>query len=568
MRLKARGASLRLRLGRGGLREARPRGEDRWWPGGPGSLRTLVACVGVAGAAVLAVTVPLDWDEISSDWVTFGALVGLTLALTLVTVEMHAGTRVSVAGIGLLALGFQFGAGAAMLGAVVLALVHGLRTRAEPARTVFNAGALALAAAAGAGTFAGLSAAGFTVLDRLGPAFLAGGAFWVVNAGLLALAMSAADGEPVARVWRERFQWLTPHYLAFGPLALASTIALDVAGAAGLLAFLLPPALLMLSVRQYLDRTRSAVEEIRQRNRDLSDLLDFTSGLAARAHDERRLAAYAQETVGRLTGTEAVLVTGADAPGGIPLVTGGARVGALHLQPSATFDAERWARLGDAIVPQLAVALEGTVLVEQVRKMHLETIAALSRSMEAKDLYTGGHTERVAELAVALARRLGFSGPDLDAIEIGALLHDIGKIGIPERILHKTGPLDDAEWAVMKQHPVISEYILAGIDFPAVVRTIARSSHERVDGAGYPDGLAGADVPLPAQIVFVADAFDAITSDRPYRPARTVLEALEEIRANAGTQFARPVVDELEKLAREEPGLLLPRQPARRMRVA
>jgi len=568
MRLNARGASLRLRTGRGRLREARSGTPERWWPGGPRSLRALVACVALAAAATLVATLPFDWDEITSDWVTFGALVGLTLGLTLVTVEMHAGTRVSVAGIGLLALGFQFGAGAAMLGALVLAAVHGARTRAEPARTVFNAGALSLAAAAGAGTFAALSAAGFTMLDRLGPAVLAGGAFWIVNAGFLVLAMSAADREPVGRVWSERFRWLTPHYLAFGPLALASTIALDVAGAAGLLAFLLPPALLMLSVRQYVERTRSAVDEIRQHNRDLSDLLDFTSGLAARAHDERRLAAYAQETVGRLIGTEALVVTGADATGGIPLVTGGARVGVLHLQPSATFDAERWARLGDAIVPQLATALEGTVLVEQVRKMHLETIAALSRSMEAKDLYTGGHTERVAELAVALARRLGFTSPDLEAIEIGALLHDIGKIGIPERILHKTGPLDEAEWAVMKQHPVISEYILAGIDFPPVVRTIARSSHERVDGDGYPDGLAGPKVPLPAQIVFVADAFDAITSDRPYRPARSVLAALEEIRAHTGTQFARAVVDAFEELARDEPGLLLPRQPAPRMRVA
>jgi putative nucleotidyltransferase with HDIG domain len=138
------------------------------------------------------------------------------------------------------------------------------------------------------------------------------------------------------------------------------------------------------------------------------------------------------------------------------------------------------------------------VLVEQVRKTHLDTIAALSRSMEAKDLYTGGHTERVAELAVALARRLGFTQTDLNAIEIGALLHDIGKIGIPERILHKPGPLDESEWAVMKQHPVISEYMLSGIDFPAVVPAIARSSHERVDGNGYPDGLAGSRIPLPA----------------------------------------------------------------------
>jgi putative nucleotidyltransferase with HDIG domain len=135
--------------------------------------------------------------------------------------------------------------------------------------------------------------------------------------------------------------------------------------------------------------------------------------------------------------------------------------------------------------------------------------------MEVKDWETSGHTERVADIAVALARRLGYRGSDLEAIEVGALLHDIGKIGVPEQILHKPGPLDDAEWDMMKQHPVIAEYILSGIDLPPIVHEIARWSHERVDGAGYPDGLAGNAIPLPAQIAFVADAFDAITTDRP-----------------------------------------------------
>ena len=155
-----------------------------------------------------------------------------------------------------------------------------------------------------------------------------------------------------------------------------------------------------------------------------------------------------------------------------------------------------------------------------MRKTHLETIAALSRSMEAKDNYTGGHTERVSDIAVALATRLGYAGADLDAIEIGALLHDIGKIGIPESILHKPGPLDNDEWLVMKRHPIISEFILSEIDLSPLVLQIARSSHERMDGQGYPDGLAGEAIPLPARIVLVADAFDALTTDRPYRRAR------------------------------------------------
>jgi putative nucleotidyltransferase with HDIG domain len=176
--------------------------------------------------------------------------------------------------------------------------------------------------------------------------------------------------------------------------------------------------------------------------------------------------------------------------------------------------------------------------------------------MEAKDYYTGGHTERVSGIAVALAERLGFSGAQLDAIEIGALLHDIGKIGVPERILHKPGPLSDEEWKVMKDHPLISEYILQTVDLDPIVLQIARSSHERIDGRGYPDGLAGDAIPLPARIVFVADAFDALTSNRPYRPARSVPATLEELRAHTGTQFCPKVMAVLELIHHEQPSVL------------
>jgi putative nucleotidyltransferase with HDIG domain len=192
---------------------------------------------------------------------------------------------------------------------------------------------------------------------------------------------------------------------------------------------------------------------------------------------------------------------------------------------------------------------------EQIRKRHLETIAALARSMEAKDYYTGGHTERVAAFAIGIAHRLGYAGEELEAIEVGALLHDIGKIGIPERILNKRGPLDEAEWKVMREHPVISDYILSGLDLHPIVRQVARHSHERIDGAGYPDGLAGDAVPLPARIVLVADALDALTSDRPYRRGRPVAAALEELHAHSGTQFCPTVLAALERLHAEEPEL-------------
>ena len=139
---------------------------------------------------------------------------------------------------------------------------------------------------------------------------------------------------------------------------------------------------------------------------------------------------------------------------------------------------------------------------------------------------------------------------------MGALLHDIGKIGVPERILHKPGPLDEDEWKVIREHPVISERILAEADLPEIVLQIARHSHERMDGGGYPDGLAGDAIPLPARIVHVADAFDALTSDRPYRRGRHVAAAIEALRAETGTQFCPRVMTALEAIWREEPHLL------------
>jgi putative nucleotidyltransferase with HDIG domain len=286
-------------------------------------------------------------------------------------------------------------------------------------------------------------------------------------------------------------------------------------------------------VRRANDELRRANAALEERNDDLRALYEFAAGLAAQTHDRDRLVRYAEQALEQLTGAPARV------SGDTVLAQG-----------------ERWNRLRDAVLPQLATALESASLVERVRKTHLETIAALSRSMEAKDYYTGGHTERVADVAVALARRLGYAGPDLDAIEIGALLHDIGKIGIPERILHKPGPLDDDEWRVMREHPLISEYSLAEVDLDPIVCQIARSSHERIDGGGYPDGLGGDQIPLAARIVLVADAFDALTSDRPYRRGRDVDAAIAELRAHRGTQFCPEVIDALEQLYREQPELL------------
>lgn len=521
----------------------------------------LIAAVASAATAVIVLSADGAWSAVSGRPLAVGVFLAISVALMLAAVDVYGRGSITVAGIGLLLVGFTFGIGAAAFTGILVAVVHGFRRRSRLHKILFNAGNFALAAAAGAGVYA-VWPHGSSALASLAPAFAAGVVFWAVNIGLITLAMSFSEGLDPWFVWNERFRWLTLHYLAFGPLALASTVAYDKVGLTGLIAFIVPPALLMLSVQQYLEKTRESVEslqqanaELAQRNSDLNDLFEFAAGLAAQKHDRHELASGVQAAIERLTGARASLTLGALVEqSSLPLVSGGRVVGGLNIEGG---DEERWGRLRDAILPQLSTALESTLLVDQVRKTHLETIAALSRSMEAKDLYTGGHTERVSSVAVALAMRLGYRGADLDAIQIGALLHDIGKIGVPERILHKEGPLDDNEWVVMRNHPVISEYILSEVDLSPIVLEIARNSHERFDGQGYPDGLQGEAIPLPARIVLVADAFDALTSDRPYRGSRPAPAALDELRAHTGTQFCPRVVEAMEQLWREEPHLLI-----------
>jgi len=524
------------------------------------STGVLIAAVASVATGLLIFTWHEAWNAVTSNPVDFTAFLVLTAALMLLAVDIYGKGSISVAGVMYLATGFTFGVGAGVLAGIFAAGVHALRRRSRPHKALFNAAVFATAAGAGAAVFRELPHSLSPIVELL-PACAGGAAFWAVNIGLLTLVMAVSQGSSVQKVWNEHFRWLTFHYLAFGPLALACTIAYQKVGIIGLLAFALPPALLIVSVQQYIGKTRASVaeieranEELRRSNRDLGDLFDFASGLAAQTHDSQQLARYAQRTLERLLDAHVVVSVGEEQrEWAQPLSSAGRVVGSLLIEGG---DNERWARLREAIEPQLATALESTTLAEEVRKTHLETIAALSRSMEAKDNYTGGHTERVSDIALGLARRLGYTGPDLDAIEIGALMHDIGKIGIPESILHKPGPLDNDEWTVMKRHPIISELILSEIDLSPIVLQIARSSHERMDGQGYPDGLAGEDIPLPARIVLVADAFDALTTDRPYRRARRPKAALEEIRANAGPQFCPRVVAALERMYREEPQIL------------
>jgi HD-GYP domain-containing protein (c-di-GMP phosphodiesterase class II) len=171
-----------------------------------------------------------------------------------------------------------------------------------------------------------------------------------------------------------------------------------------------------------------------------------------------------------------------------------------------------------------------------LKTSYLETIRSLAFVVEAKDAYTGQHLERCRVYGLALMEALGIAADHPDA-EYGFLLHDAGKVGIPERILGKPGPLTAAEWRVMRTHPLIGYQMLQGIPFMTTAAAIVRSHHEMFDGSGYPEGLKGDEIPIAARVFSVVDAFDAMTTDRPYRAALTIDHAASEIARMAGTQF-------------------------------
>jgi diguanylate cyclase (GGDEF)-like protein len=198
--------------------------------------------------------------------------------------------------------------------------------------------------------------------------------------------------------------------------------------------------------------------------------------------------------------------------------------------------------VAELLVGHLEVLLAQFEHAEAVERLYRETLASLTSALEAKDDYTSAHAQEVSDLSVDVARRLGLGDELVQAVELGALLHDIGKIRIPESILNKRSALDDEEWALMRTHPVVGERILAPIEALANVVPIVRSSHERWDGTGYPDGLSGEAIPIGARIVAACDAFRAMIEPRPYRPPLDLEAARAELERCSGTQFDPAVV--------------------------
>lgn len=241
---------------------------------------------------------------------------------------------------------------------------------------------------------------------------------------------------------------------------------------------------------------------------------------------------------------------------GIPLIAKGAVKGVLELFSYSPFSSEaEWINLLEAMASQAAIAIDNATLFDDVQRANTNlilaydaTIEGWARALELRDGETEGHSKRVTDLTTALAATCGFHDEDLIHIRRGAFLHDIGKMGIPDSILLKPGPLTDDEWKVMKMHPVWGKQLLQNIDFLKPAINIPYCHHEKWDGTGYPQGLKGEDIPLSARIFSIVDGYDALSSDRPYRKAWSKEKVVAYLQENAGKAYDPEVMDRFLKL--------------------
>ena len=260
------------------------------------------------------------------------------------------------------------------------------------------------------------------------------------------------------------------------------------------------------------------------------------TGRPAMVNDTRRDPDYLGRADGADPGSELAL----------PIVVAESNWGVLNLeQRERGAFGEEDLLLAHVVAGQIGAAIHRCQLVGELEDAFLTTVGVISDAVETQDSYTASHANEVADLAVRVGRRMGIAGGELDRLRYGALLHDVGKIGIPSEILRKSGPLTAEERVRMNEHTAIGARMVERIPFLAPVAPLVRSAHERHDGGGYPDGLSGEEIPRGAMVIATCDAFHAMTSDRSYREAMGLEAAEAELRANAGTQFSPEVVGAL-----------------------
>ncbi len=238
-------------------------------------------------------------------------------------------------------------------------------------------------------------------------------------------------------------------------------------------------------------------------------------------------------------------VTGAKAALCVPLVSSEGTIGSITIgssDPAFRFNSDD-VRLLSTIANHVTIAVGNIELFASLQEAYLATVRSLAAAVDAKDSYTHGHSDHVAAYSTLIAERMGLSHEQKIALEMAAYLHDIGKIGVAEEILLKPGRLSDDEMEQMRHHPLIGANILKPVAFPWAIAPVVRHHHEAWDGSGYPAGLSGEEIPLLARILTVADSYEAMTADRPYRQGMSVDDAIAELRACAGAQFDPGVVE-------------------------
>jgi diguanylate cyclase (GGDEF)-like protein/putative nucleotidyltransferase with HDIG domain len=428
----------------------------------PRRLGLLVGLVGVLGTAAGILGTIFGGSTDLVGLVTIIVLVGLGQVLSL---EVEETGSISVSAVGALAAAAIIGPRAALPLALTMAAVEWSARRAVFHQLLFNVGALSLASLGAAAIFSfhlhGAVGTGIFVASGL----LAGLAYFVVNMGLVSIAVGVEGRESPTRVWTERFSWLLPHYAVYGFMAAVIYEAYKPIGAWAIVVFALPLFLMRKTQESYLKHTQRSAQKLRA----------------------------AAETI-----------------------------------QTQNVSLEQANRL--------------------LKERSTAAMESLSATVDARDSYTAGHSRRVQQLALAIGRELDLSQPELELLGHAALFHDIGKLGIPDAILLKPASLTAEEWTVMASHAAEGASIINRLGFLSDAVPAIRHHHERFDGAGYPDGLSGDDIPLGARIIHVADAFDSMLTTRVYRPARPAHEALTELRVNAGLQFCPRCVAALEAI--------------------
>jgi diguanylate cyclase (GGDEF)-like protein len=549
--------------------------------------------------------------------------------------SLYGNSRVSVAFAPILASAALFGiAGIAIV--VPVAIVAGsIGSRRPLLKTAFNFGVLTLAGESSAlafDLFGPVRDSGMWP-EIIVPTLFASSLNYLVSTGLVAVAISLENRVSLRVTWKEHFAWLAPHYLVLGLLGASIAGAYVAFGLSGFVVFMLPPLMMRLSLKQYVDRTAESMEQLRVVNDELharnNQLLDARAQAATdsltglrnhRAFQERirgeltRAQANSSivglimldvdgfkdlnDSLGHLVGDQilrdlataltdvvehrdvyryggdefAVLLPGLDAPRSAEI--------AEHLRSAVEKrmdDNGSTISVGVASFPDMASTAEELIYTADMamywaksagknRVGHLnglrhqgtdvasswhiadrpqkppEAVVSLIAALAAKDATIDSHGERCSWYALQLAQAMGLCDEERATIGVAALLHDIANLAVPEDILSKPGPLSKKERAQIRRHSTAPLRILGHIPPIADAAPAILHHHEYFDGSGYPDGLAGEAIPIASRIMLVVDAFDAMTTDRPYRKALGVEKAIEELERNSGSQFDPAVV--------------------------